>query len=183
METKAIDRIKEQLNAAFHGAAWHGPSVLEVVKDIKPKLAANRVQNVHTIAELVYHITSWRIFASKRIQGDEEYEIKTEKQNWGNLKTMDEFEWETLTMELSLSHDELMLALEEKNDKFLDEIVVGTEYDYYTLLNGIIQHDLYHTGQMAILKKMKSKKLQDEEDEDGHGKSSRYFNDEFGDDY
>jgi uncharacterized damage-inducible protein DinB len=173
METKAIERIKEQLNAAFHGAAWHGPSVLEVVKDIKPKLAANRVQNVHTIAELVYHITSWRIFAAKRIQGDEEYEVKT----------MDEFEWETLTMELALSHDELMLALEEKADKFLDEIVVGTEYDYYTLLNGIIQHDLYHTGQMAILKKMKSKKLQDEEDEDGHGKSSRYFNDEFGDDY
>src|ERR1700709_1543452 len=112
METKAIDRIKEQLNAAFHGGAWHGPSVLEVVKDIKPKLAANRVPNIHTIAELVYHITTWRIFAVPRLQGDVEYEVKTEKQNWGNLKTMDEFEWETLQMELTLSHDELMTALE-----------------------------------------------------------------------
>ena len=178
-----IERIKELLNASFHGGAWHGPSVLEVVKDIKPKVASNRQKGIHTIAELVYHITSWRIFAVKKIQGDAEFEIKTEKLNWGNIKVVDEFELETLLMELSLSHDELMNVLEDKNDAFLDEIVPGTEYTFYTLLHGIIHHDLYHTGQIAILKKMVGKVKTDLFDDDDYGMSGRHFNDGFEDDY
>jgi hypothetical protein len=55
------------------------------IKDIKPKTAGTRQKTIHTIAELVYHITTWRIFALKKIQGDVEFEIKTEKQNWGNI--------------------------------------------------------------------------------------------------
>lgn len=181
LQTKEIDRIKTLLNAAFHGGSWHGPSVLENVKDIKPKTAGNRQKGIHTIAELVYHMTTWRIFALKKIQGEAEFDIKTEKQNWGNLKEIDEFEWETLQMELTLSHDELMSSLEDKTDNFLIEIVPGSEYDFYTLLHGIINHDLYHNGQIGILKKMapKTSKFDDEEDT----RSSRYFSEGFDDEY
>jgi uncharacterized damage-inducible protein DinB len=176
-QTTELDRIKILLNAAFHGGAWHGPSVLENLKGIKPKAAGNRQKDIHTIAELVYHITTWRIFALKKIQGDVEFVIKTEKQNWGNLKEIDEFEWETLQMELTLSHDELMAALDEKDDTLLMEIVPGAEYDFYTLLHGIIHHDLYHNGQIGILKKSapKSSKFDDEDE----FKTSNYFEDEY----
>lgn len=177
LQTSELDRIKTLLNATFHGGAWHGPSVLENLQGIKPKAAGNRQKNIHTIAELVYHITTWRIFALKKIQGDAEFLIKTEKQNWGNLKEIDEFEWETLQMELTLSHDELMTGLEEKDDNFLLEIVPGAEYDFYTLLHGIIHHDIYHCGQIAILKKNspKSSKF----DDDDEFKTSNYFEDEY----
>lgn len=182
LQTTELERIKNLMNATFHGGAWHGPSVLENVKDIKPKVAANRQKGIHTIAELVYHMTSWRIFALKKIQGEADYDIKTEKQNWGNLKEVDEFEWETLQMELTLSHDELMMALEEKNDSFLSEIVPGSEYDFYTLLHGIIHHDLYHNGQIGILKKSAPKSSKFDDDDD-YGSSNRYFNSEFDDEY
>ncbi|WP_337040822.1 DinB family protein [Emticicia sp. 17c] len=181
LQTTELDRIKTLLNAAFHGGSWHGPSVLENVKDIRPKTAGARQKGIHTIAELVYHMTTWRIFALKKIQGDADFDIKTEKQNWGNLKEIDDFEWETLQMELTLSHDELISSLAEKDDSFLNEIVPGSEYDFYTLLHGIISHDLYHNGQIGILKKMapKSSKFNDDEDLS----SSRYFNDGFDDEY
>lgn len=176
-QTTELDRIKILLNAAFHGGAWHGPSVLENLKGIKPKAAGNRQKDIHTIAELVYHITTWRIFVLKKIQGDIEFLIKTEKQNWGNLKEIDEFEWETLQMELTLSHDELMAVLNEKDDTLLSEIVPGAEYDFYTLLHGIIHHDLYHNGQIGILKKtvVKSSKF----DDDDEFKTSNYLDDEY----
>lgn len=177
LQTTELDRIKTLLNATFHGGAWHGPSVLENLKDIKPKTAGVRLKNTHTIAELVYHITTWRIFALKKIQGDEEFMIKTEKQNWGNIIEVDEFEWETLQMELTLSHDELISALEEKDDSFLTEIVPGAEYDFYTLLHGIIHHDLYHNGQIGILKKS-APKASKFEDEDEY-RTSSYFDDEY----
>ncbi|GGD50876.1 hypothetical protein GCM10011514_13870 [Emticicia aquatilis] len=177
LQTTELDRIKTLLNATFHGGAWHGPSVLENLKDIKPKTAGIRQKNIHTIAELVYHITTWRIFALKKIQGDEEFVIKTEKQNWGNIIEVDEFEWETLQMELTLSHDELISALEEKDDSFLTEIVPGAEYDFYTLLHGIIHHDLYHNGQIGILKKSAPKVSKfDDEDE---FRATSYFEDEY----
>lgn len=172
-----VERIVKLLNSAFHGGAWHGPSALEVIKPVKPKQAEYKLGNVHTIAELMYHMTSWRIFAIQKINGNEEYEILDEK-NFGKFGKIDEFELETLLMELSLSHDELLSVLAEKTDDFLKEIVPGTEYDYYTLLHGIIHHDLYHTGQISLLKKLIDRKL---EKIDEGSASSRFFEEGYGD--
>lgn len=172
-----VERIIKLLNAAFHGGAWHGPSVLEVIKSMKPKHAEYKLSGVHTIAELIYHMTSWRIFVSQKINGNEAYEIAEEK-NFGKFNKVDEFELETLLMELSLSHDELISQLKNKKDDFLEEIVPGTEYDYYTLIHGVIHHDLYHTGQMAVFKKLIDRKLEKGGEVE---RSSRYFDDEYND--
>lgn len=149
-----IEDLIQNLNASFHGGAWHGPSLLEHLKGLKFTTAGYRISNIHTIAELIYHITSWRLFAIKKIQGDALYNIDSEKKNFGDFKKIDEFELETLMMELTLSQDELVKALENKEDIFLDEIVPGAEYTFDTLLHGIIQHDIYHSGQIAIIKKI-----------------------------
>ena len=165
MENKAnITNLINLLNAGFHGGAWHGPSLLELTKGLKVKEAAFKAGNIHTIAELVYHITSWRLFALKKIQGDALYNIENDKMNFGEIQKVDEFELETLMMELTLSQDELTRALETKDDSFLLEIVPGAEYTYDTLLHGIIQHDVYHTGQIAIIKKLAAKTSKFEDD-------------------
>lgn len=170
-----LERITSLLNAAFHGGAWHGPSVLEAVKGLKPKQVSKKVGDVHSIAELIYHMTSWRIFVVKKIQGDAEYTI-SESQNFGHFEnSIDEFEVETLLMELSLSHDELLNALSNKTDAFLNEVVPGAEYTFYTLIHGIIHHDLYHTGQIAILKKLAQKSTSSFDDDYTTKSSSRYF--------
>ena len=149
-----IKNIIRLLNAGFHGGAWHGPSLLELTKGLKVKTAAFKAGNIHTIAELIYHITSWRLFVLKKIQGDAVYTIDNEKLNFGDIRKVDEFELEALMMELTLSHDELVRALEEKDDLFLQAVVPGAEYTFDTLLNGIIQHDVYHSGQIAVIKKL-----------------------------
>ena len=164
IDTPNLKNLKILLNAGFHGGAWHGPSLLELTKGIKAKEAGFKAGNVHTIAELVYHITSWRLFALKKIQGDPEYNIEDGKMNFGNIQKVDDFELETLIMELTLSQDELIKALEEKDDSFLTEVVPGAEYTYHTLIHGIIQHDIYHTGQIAIIKKLAAKASKFDED-------------------
>ena len=154
------------LNAGFHGGAWHGPSLLELTKGIKVKAAAYKPGDIHNIAELIYHITSWRLFALKKIQGDAVYNIDNEKMNFGDIQKVDEFELETLMMELTLSQDELTRALETKDDSFLNEIVPGAEYTFDTLLHGIIQHDVYHSGQISIIRKLASKASKFGDDDD-----------------
>jgi hypothetical protein len=114
------------------------------------------------------------------MQGDESYNISDEKANWGNIGKIDQFELETLMMELTLSHDELIKELETKEDSFLQEIVPGAEYNFNTLLNGIIHHDLYHSGQIAIIKKLASKGGKAVDDD---YTESRYFEDDLEDDF
>jgi uncharacterized damage-inducible protein DinB len=165
MENKVnLNNLITLLNAGFHGGAWHGPSLLELTKGLKVKEAAYKAGNIHTIAELIYHITSWRLFALKKIQGDAVYNIENEKMNFGDIAKVDEFELETLMMELTLSQDELTKALETKDDAFLLEIVPGAEYTFDTLLHGINKHDIYHTGQIAIIKKLAAKSSKFEDD-------------------
>ncbi|MGL4630693.1 MAG: DinB family protein [Leadbetterella sp.] len=176
-----IDNIKVLINNSFHGGAWHGPSVLEVTKGLGLKQASYSTGSTHTIAELVYHITSWRIFTIKKIQGDADYNIDDEKKNWGNLAHIDQFELETLMMELTLSHDELMKELEEKTDDFLTQIVPGAEYDFFTLFTGLINHDLYHAGQISLLKKLSAKVKSSSYDDEMS--SSRYFEDDLDNDF
>ncbi len=83
-------------------------------------------------------MTTWRIFAVRKLQGDTNFDIKTKEKNWKTFPQFDEFEWETLQMELSLSQEELISELEKRtSDEFLDQIVPGRTYSFYTMLHGV----------------------------------------------
>ena len=157
MESKEeVLRIIDLLNDTYESEqAWHGSSVVEILRGVSPKMANRRLSpSTHTIAELVFHITTWRIFAARKLQGDSMFDINTKEKNWKTFSIMDELEWETLQMELSLSQEELVSELEKRTkDDFLDQIVPGRDYSYYTMLHGLINHDLYHAGQIALIKK------------------------------
>ena len=160
-------RIIDLLNDTYESEqAWHGPSLVEALRGVSAKLADLRVSsNTHSIAELVFHITTWRIFTVRKLQGDKTFDIDANKNNWKEFPLMDDFEWETLQMELSLSQEELISELEKKdNDEYLEDIVPGRDYTYYTLLHSLIHHDLYHGGQISLIKKSLSKKVSMSED-------------------
>ncbi|TDB67076.1 DinB family protein [Arundinibacter roseus] len=178
METKEeILRIIDLLNDTYESEqAWHGPSLVEVLRDVTPKKADKRiVPNTHTIAELVFHITTWRIFAVRKLQGDAAFDVNTKEKNWKKFTFFDDFEWETLQMELSLSQEELISELEKKtSDAFLEDIVPGRDYTFYTLLHGLVNHDMYHAGQISLIKKGLTLKAFEEEDLEDYKDSSTF---------
>jgi uncharacterized damage-inducible protein DinB len=177
-------RIIDLLNTTYEGEeAWHGPSLVDVLQDVSLEVAGRRITpNTHTIAELVFHITSWRIFCTKKMQGDAEFDILTPEKDFGALPgRIDDFEWEALQMELSLSQEELINELDKRdNDEFLEDIVPGREYTYYDMLHGIINHDTYHSGQISLLKKALAftgagqSAFRDEADEYGNSYNDQY---------
>ncbi|QJW90124.1 DinB family protein [Spirosoma taeanense] len=192
METQNNDellRIIDLLNTTYESEeAWHGPSVVESLRGVTPDMAGRRITpNTHSIAELVFHMTSWRIFCVKKMQGDPTFDITTPEKNFGALPDkIDDFEWEALEMELSLSQEELINELDKRDDdEFLEDIVPGRDYTYYDMLHGIINHDLYHTGQIMILKKALTFKgagaryADDDEDEYGSPYGSSQEHDDY----
>jgi hypothetical protein len=62
--------------------------------------------------------------------------------------------WEKGVDEFRKIHEKIIAILETKEDSFLKEIVPGREFNFRFMLNGLIQHNIYHLGQIAYLKKL-----------------------------
>jgi uncharacterized damage-inducible protein DinB len=144
-----INRIADTLQRTFEKHAWHGPSVKETLQGISQENCFTRLPNTHSIIELVSHMTAWRVFTSKKLRGDVDFKVEDDM----NFKPL--LNWDDAVKELEDSQRHLLRDIKLFPDGRLIEIVPHPTYRYtfYTLLHGIIHHDLYHTGQIALIKK------------------------------
>ena len=148
-----LERIADQLERAYRGEAWHGPSTREVLDGVDADAASARpVSNAHTIRELVVHVVVWEQEALARLAGKGRDDLPPEE-DWPAGAAA----WADLLDELDAAHERLTSAIAELSaepgDDALGKTVVGSPGTVYHLLHGVIQHNLYHAGQMAILKK------------------------------
>ena len=149
-------RIADQLRRAFDGEAWHGPSVLEVLEGVDAQTASRQsAKNVHSIWEIVRHINVWDDAAIRRMAGEV---VQPEGEaDWPTIIDVSKEAWEKTIADLVRTHEGLIKAVEAFPDASLNERVPGKKpdfYNFYYMLHGIAQHELYHAGQIAILKKI-----------------------------
>lgn len=148
-----IERIFNQLKCAFEGNAWHGPAVKEVLKGITARQAVKKpIPRAHSIWELVLHIAVWENAVKHWVSGDPSFEVSDEE-NWQKLKNKSEAAWKKTLKNLEEGHMELRQTISRLSDADLDRILKEPKPTVYDLLHGIIQHNLYHAGQIAVLKK------------------------------
>jgi uncharacterized damage-inducible protein DinB len=146
-------RINSQLKHAQEGPAWHGPSLRELLAGVTAEQAAARpIPNAHSIWELVNHIIAWEQIAKRRLEGEGEMPIPDEI-NFPPVTDASEAAWQATLQSLEASHRSLRDGIKKIDDAYLEETAPGTLYSNYVLLHGVIQHDLYHAGQIALLKK------------------------------
>ena len=150
-----IPRIRDQLRAAFDGSPWHGPAVWQLLEGVGAREAATHVvADAHSIWELVLHMTYWRRVALEALAGDSiaAHQPNTPK-DWRRPAEETEEAWGEAREGLRRTQDELLAALDGLDDGRLEEAVPGRDYSVYVLLHGVIQHDVYHAGQIALLRK------------------------------
>lgn len=146
------ERIVEQLKRAFHGGAWHGPSVMETLAGVDARQASSRsLGSAHTIWEIALHIGTWEKVARRRIE--EGAFDPTDAEDWTIPGEQSDDAWAATLQSLQDENAALRSAIDRMDEARLAETVPGATYDFYILLHGVVQHDLYHAGQIAILKK------------------------------
>ena len=162
MKTKAQRRVSEaariadQLRRAFYGSAWHGPALMELLNEVDATTAAAKpLPGVHSIWELVLHISAWDGAGLQRLDGHK-CQLQGAK-NFPPVPQPTEMEWRTAVKLARGTHDSLVSTVAGLSGKRLREIVPGKRYDFYHMLHGIAQHELYHAGQIAILEKAQRK--------------------------
>jgi uncharacterized damage-inducible protein DinB len=146
-----IDRIVDQLRRAWEGEAWHGPSVREALAGITAEHAAARpISDAHSIWEIALHIGAWEDIVRRRLSG--EAVNATPEMDWPPVTATDDDAWAGAQAELERIHRGLVDAIAAFDASKLDHKPAGGS-TAYVLMHGAIQHDLYHSGQIVILRK------------------------------
>jgi uncharacterized damage-inducible protein DinB len=144
--------IADQLRRAFYGEAWHGPAVIELLADVDAAAAAAKpLAETHSIWELLMHIAAWDSAAVVRLGGEKCQ--PTGSDNFPLVSKATEAAWRKTVDATKRTHDKLVKTVAGLPDSRLRDRVPGKRYDFYHMLHGIAQHELYHAGQIAILKK------------------------------
>ena len=147
-----VGRIQKQLERAFSGHAWHGPALMELLAGVNATRAAARpVPGAHSIWELVLHIAAWDQAVTRRLAGDRA-ELSDEE-NFPAVNETTDDAWQRTLETLQRCHRELHEAIGGLEDTRLAEPILEGMPSTYSTLHVLIQHDLYHAGQIAILKK------------------------------
>lgn len=148
-----IERIDDQFRRAFEGPAWSGPAVRELLADVVAKEAAAKpLPGMHSIWEIVLHISAWNRAVRRRLEGEVILELPAEE-DWPAVRDMDEKAWRTTLREGEQDYRGLRETISHLDEMQLAQIVPGKDYSVYVMLQGVIQHALYHAGQIALLKK------------------------------
>jgi uncharacterized damage-inducible protein DinB len=150
-------RIADQLRRSWQGDAWSGPSLRETLEGVTAAKAVEKpVKNGHSIWELVLHLTAWSKVAQRRFQG-ELVEV-TEAEDWPPVSYTSEAAWQIALADLEKANNDLVTTLEAaakipSSETRLNELAPGKGHTVYVLLHGTAQHNLYHAGQISLLKK------------------------------
>ncbi|MBD2714474.1 DinB family protein [Microvirga sp. STR05] len=153
---RETQRIADQLRRAFDGDAWSGPSLQATLAGTSAaQAAAHPLAGVHSIGELVRHLTTWAGTVAWRVEQQQQTPLTNE--DWPAFATEpDERQWQLVQQELQSAHQRLLAATEALNDASLETRVLqadGSQVTLYVLLHGSAQHYLYHAGQIALLRK------------------------------
>ena len=150
-------RLADQLQRSFEGGAWHGPSVLESLDGVTSDQAyAHPVPGVHSIWELVLHLTANYRLVLRRLAGENAQ--LTPGEDWPHVPSPTASNWSDAVGSLRRLNEEIRRLVIQFDPRHLDDVpATGTPYTAYTYFIGLTQHDLYHAGQIAVLKKTLSR--------------------------
>jgi uncharacterized damage-inducible protein DinB len=153
---REIQSIISNLQNVLTGEAWYGRPVYQILEETEPQKAYLKPnQNSHSAIELLYHMLTWADFTMKRLEGYKEDMAEFEKLDWRTIDPATHT-WQKGLTELKATHNRIIELLQQKDDSFLKEIVDYRKYNFHFLLNGLIQHNIYHLGQIVYINKFLS---------------------------
>jgi len=159
LPTTETSRLADQLERSFRGGAWQGPSIAEALAGVTAARAHQRpLPGAHDILELVFHIAFWLDGARRRIAGEAMAGLAplAPDADWAVARGGEidpEAAWRAALARLEEAHRSLHATVLELDDERLDQPVAGSDPTLRGMLLGVLQHNAYHAGQIALLAK------------------------------
>jgi hypothetical protein len=160
MASRRIDpRIKlliQNLDAAYLKRGWHGPVLRKVLKGLAAELAHRHpIPGRHSVWELALHTAWWKYTVRRRITGDSDLVFPRSGANFPLVPTWPESDqWAADLRLLDEQHELLRDAVLDLPPTRLDRKRPKSTWTYSEEIQGATAHDLYHGGQMMMLRRM-----------------------------
>jgi len=150
-----VTRIQKLLKRNWDGPMWHGNTISETLKDINWQKAFQKPAGFsHNIYEYVKHMSCWRKFVIEYLKENNTYSVEINSEtDWITKYDPTEASWQEALNELNATQTELLTLFEKFTDEKLDETVAGKKFSWYVMIHGLVHHDIYHSAQIALLKK------------------------------
>lgn len=145
------------LDEAYHRKAWHGPNLKGSIRRLSAQEAAWRPRpDRHSIADNVVHCAYWKYAVRRRLNAEKRGSFAFKGSNWFILPSpLSESTWKELVGLLDAEHRSLRAAVASFPTGRLDQFPEGGKVRYVSLLQGIAMHDVYHAGQIQLLKRLR----------------------------
>jgi uncharacterized damage-inducible protein DinB len=156
---REVDRLRRLLEATLEGDPWYGPPVSRILEGVDaPQAAAHPTEGAHSIWELVAHMTAWVNETNRRLRGG--LNRDPAEGDWPAVTSTSAESWQAALSALAGAHAGLAATLTAMDDGDLGRQIGGAQVDaagqpvtFYSTAVGLLQHDAYHAGQIALLKK------------------------------
>lgn len=149
-----VQRISRLLKHGYDDTPWYGTAFCKLLADVTPEQAAAKpFPGAHSIWQEVLHAIAWRKFGLRLLKGESASKLSDEE-NWPEPRGSDAAAWKQTLDELARTQSDLQAALAELTDERLQEKAPDQPFSLYVLLHGIIHHDAYHAGQIALLRNL-----------------------------
>lgn len=147
------------LRKGYFSDPWHGPATVDLLFDVPFAAAAARpIPDGHSIWEIVLHMTAWQREVIRRLGGAEPQ--SPEEGDWPAPPELDQRSWDAARADLGASLEQLASAVAALSDKELRVLVgplrdpaLGSGTTRAEMVAGVLQHNAYHSGQIALLRK------------------------------
>lgn len=153
------EKLCDELSRSVLGDPWHGASLKIILDGITFEHVFHKpISNAHNIIELTLHITAWTKEVNSRFLGNEP--ALPQMGDWPEPQNTTEEYWNSVKQDLFDSTNELITSINKFPEDKLDEVIgverlahLGTGFSFGNLIYGLVQHNAYHGGQIAILNK------------------------------
>ena len=153
---KETQYIITTFESTLSGHPWFGRAVYEILSEVdETKVNTQPNGTEHSMIELIWHMNTWAEFVLGSLEKRSEEEMKSiEANDWREIDPKIHT-WKKGLEKLKTTHSKIIDLLKQKtDDSFLSDIVPLRKFNYRFMLNGLIQHNIYHLGQVAYIKKM-----------------------------
>ncbi len=145
--------IKTQFERIFDGDPWYGLSLMAILRKVNPEGLNQKAASGHSLGQIWEHLLAWRSIVIKRMQGDMESQLVVDsEEDWKPEPVFSEADYSRLLAETAASQAEILRLLSIISEEQMDAQLPNRNFALREMVEGLIQHDLYHIGQIALLK-------------------------------
>jgi hypothetical protein len=153
-----VQMLLAQLDEAFDHPAWHGTNLRGSLRGLDAKIAAWRPRRGrHNIWELTVHAAYWKYAVRRRLTGEKRGSFALQGSNWfpRPIGETSASAWTSDVRLLVREHQLLREVVARMRDADLDGRVGGRRWTRRALISGVVAHDVYHAGQIQVLKRLR----------------------------